>query len=328
MHIPDGFLDAKTALSAGAIALGGLGFALHRAGRTLPPRRIPLMGLSASFIFAAQMLNFPVGVGTSGHLMGGVLAAVLLGPSPAVVVMAAVLIVQCLMFSDGGITALGANVFNMAIVGAVGGYAVYRAVCRFIPGLRGQLVGAAFGAWCSTVLASVCCAGELAMSGTAKASIVLPAMVHIHMVIGVGEALITALVLAAIARTRPELLSGFEAPIAAAPENEQANPIAGRPAFGMSFLIYGLLISLGLAIFVSPLASSAPDGLEKVAELIGFEHAAAENPVLASPIPDYEMPGFSSAALATAVAGAAGTVVVFFLALLLARILTPKASSV
>jgi hypothetical protein len=152
-------------------------------------------------------------------------------------------------------------------------------------------------------------------------------MVHIHMVIGVGEALITALVLAAIARTRPELLSGFEAPVAAAPENEQAK-IAGRPAFGLSFLVYGLLISLGLAIFISPLASSAPDGLEKIAELLGFEHAAAENPVLSSPIPDYEMPGFSSAALATAVAGAVGTVVVFFLALLLARVLTPKASGV
>src|SRR5437763_9509310 len=126
MHIPDGFLDAKTALCAAAVSSLGVGVALRRARLHLPPRRVPLMGLAAAFVFAAQMLNFPVAGGTSGHLVGGVLTAVLLGPSAAVLVMTCVLIVQCLMFADGGLMALGANVFNMAIVSVCGGYAVFR----------------------------------------------------------------------------------------------------------------------------------------------------------------------------------------------------------
>src|SRR5512143_477384 len=126
MHIPDGFLDAKTAIATGGLALAGLGVALRQARLSLPPRRVPLLGLSAAFIFAAQMLNFPVAGGTSGHLIGGVLAAVLLGPSAAVLVLTCVLVVQCLMFADGGLLALGANVFNMGLASVVGGYLVYR----------------------------------------------------------------------------------------------------------------------------------------------------------------------------------------------------------
>ena len=121
MHIPDGFLDAKVAVTTGVLATAGLGFALRQARRTLPPRRVPLLGLAAAFIFAAQMLNFPVAGGTSGHMIGAVLAAVLLSPSAAVIVLSAVLIVQCLVFADGGLSALGANIFNMGIVGGVGG---------------------------------------------------------------------------------------------------------------------------------------------------------------------------------------------------------------
>src|SRR5512147_218372 len=137
MHIPDGFLDAKTALATGALAAAGLGLALRDARRSLPPRKVPLMGLSAAFIFAAQMLNFPVAGGTSGHLVGAVLASVLLGPSAAIVVMTAVLLIQCLLFADGGLLALGANLFNMAIVAVLGGHAVYRAVRRVLPDRRG-----------------------------------------------------------------------------------------------------------------------------------------------------------------------------------------------
>src|SRR5512143_666441 len=126
MHIPDGFLDAKTAIATGGLALAGLGVALRQARLSLPPRRVPLLGLAAAFVFAAQMLNFPVAGGTSGHLVGGVLACVLLGPSAAVLALTSVLIVQCLLFADGGVLALGANVFNMAIVGSVAGYGIYR----------------------------------------------------------------------------------------------------------------------------------------------------------------------------------------------------------
>ncbi len=199
MHIPDGFLDVKTAASAAVVSAAGLGVALRQAGRHLPPRRVPLMGLAAAFVFAAQMINFPVLGGTSGHLVGGVLTAALLGPGPAVVVISAVLIVQSLLFADGGVLALGANVFNMALVGAVGGWIIYHLLTRLFSGLRGRLLAAAVAAWCTTVLAAVCCAAELSFSGTVKWSVVLPAMAYVHMLIGIGEAVITVLVLTVIA---------------------------------------------------------------------------------------------------------------------------------
>src|SRR3954447_2932445 len=239
MHIPDGFLDARTAVGAAAISATGLGVALRQARLTLPPRRVPLMGLAAAFVFAAQMLNFPVAGGTSGHLVGATLAGVLLGPGPGVIVITTVLIVQSLLFADGGILSLGANVFNMAIVGAAGGYFIYRALRIVFVGARGRLLAASFAAWCSAVVAAVACAGELATSGIARWSIVFPAMLNVHMVIGVGEAIITALVLASVAQTRPDLL---EPARAALPRQTRYRELA----------IYGLLIALGLAMFVSP----------------------------------------------------------------------------
>ena len=309
MHIPDGFLDTKTAVAAGALAAGALGLALRQARAHLPPRRVPLLGLAAAFVFAAQMINFPVAGGTSGHLIGAVLAAVLLGPSAAVIVISAVLIVQCLMFADGGISALGANIFNMAVLGGVGGWAIYHLVSRAVSGLFGRVLAAAFAAWCSTVIASVACAGELASSHTVRFSLALPAMAGIHILIGVGEALITALVLVAIARARPELLQPDEA----------TQP---KRSYG-AVVAYGGLIALGLALFVSPLASRWPDGLERAAEALGFKAKAAA-PILPAPIPEYEVPGIHWSALGTAIAGAVGTIVVFVMAWLLARVLVPK----
>jgi cobalt/nickel transport system permease protein len=141
MHIPDGFLDGRTATVSAALSVTALGVALNHAKRSLPPQRIPLIGLTAAFIFAAQMLNFPVAGGTSGHLIGAVLAAILLGPSGAVIAVTAVLIVQALLFADGGVLALGANIFNMAVTGSVGGYALYRLICRIVPGDRGRRHG-------------------------------------------------------------------------------------------------------------------------------------------------------------------------------------------
>src|SRR5262245_28577072 len=242
MHIPDGFLDAKTMVTTAALATIGVGTALRRAQVHLPPRRIPLLGLTAAFVFAAQMVNFPVAGGTSGHLLGGVLSAVLVGPSGAVVVLAAVLIVQCLIFADGGVLALGANIFNMGIVGAVGGYAIYSAVFRALGREHGRLVAVAFGAWCSVVLAAVMVAGELSLSGVVPWSVVLPAMAGVHMLIGAGEAVITTLVILAVSRTRPELLAGASGSLPARSVGET--------------LAFGLLITLGIAMFVSPLASA------------------------------------------------------------------------
>jgi len=312
MHIPDGFLDSKTAIATAFLAAAGLGIALRQTRAHLPQRRVPLLGLAAAFVFAAQMINFPVAGGTSGHLIGAVLAAVLLGPSAAVIVMSAVLIVQCLMFADGGLSALGANIFNMGVLGAVCGWAIYRAVSRMFRGLFGRVLGAAFAAWCSTVIAAVACAGELVVSHTVNWTVALPAMAGIHMLIGIGEGLVTALVLTAIARVRPELLQ---------PDN------GSEPVRRYGALVgYGILIALGLALFVSPLASRWPDGLDRVAEALGFETKAV-SPILPVPIPDYEVPGFHWSTLGTSLAGAAGTVVVFFLAWLLARALVPRTRS-
>ena len=309
MHIPDGFLDSKTIAVTAVIAGGGLAAALGHARRNVLPRQVPLMGLAAAFVFAAQMLNFPVMAGTSGHLVGGVLTAVLLGPSAAVIVISAVLIVQCLLFADGGMTALGANILNMGLIGAVGGYGIYRAVSGLIPGLTGKLTGAAFAAWVTTVLAAICCAGELAVSGTVPWGTVLPTMAGVHMLIGVGEAVITALVLAAVAKPRPELLAGTARP--------------GRTGYAM-FAVYGVLIALGLALFASPLASKWPDGLDYAAGRLGFESRAAEGALVRAPMGEYRVPGLGEGAMATSAAGGVGTVVVFGLAFGLARALAGR----
>jgi len=313
MHIPDGFIDGKTAATTVLLAAAGVGLALRQVRRRLLPRRVPLLGLAAAFLFAAQMINFPVAGGTSGHLLGGLLAAALLGPSAAIVVLTAVLIVQCFLFADGGVLALGANIFNMAIVGGGGGYVIYHTVCRWLPGTRGQVAAVAFAGWCSTVLAAVCCAAELAWSGTVRWGAAFTAMTSVHMVIGVGEGVISALVLVAIQRVRPDLTSG-------AGEGVRGG---GMPPYRGSWgelVGYGLLAALGLAVFVAPVACPWPDGLESVAARLGFEHKAVAQ-VVAAPAADYRVPGVHWATGATAVAGAAGTVVVFGLALLLARAL-------
>jgi cobalt/nickel transport system permease protein len=287
--------------------------ALRQVRRRLPPRRVPLLGVAAAFLFAAQMVNFPVAGGTSGHLVGGVLAAALLGPSAAIVVLTTVLIVQCFLFADGGVLALGANVFNMAIVGAAGGYAIYHGVCRWLPGRRGQVAAVAFAGWCSTVLAAVSCAGQLAWSGTVRWEAAFTAMASVHMVIGIGEGVIGALVLLAIQRVRPDLAS----------EGSEGLGRGGtRPYLGKwgEVVGYGLLAALGVALFVAPVACSWPDGLESVAARLGFEHRAVA-PLVAAPAADYRVPGVHWAAGATALAGAVGTVVVFGLAVVLARAL-------
>jgi cobalt/nickel transport system permease protein len=305
MHIPDGFLDGKTAVVTSALAVAGVGLALRQVRRELPARRVPLLGLGAAFLFAAQMLNFPVAGGTSGHLIGGVLMAALLGPAAAVVVVATVLIVQCFLFADGGLTALGANIFNMGIAGAAGGFAVYRLLSRVLPGLRGQVAAVAFAGWASTVIAAICCAGQLAWSGTTSWAPAFSAMAGIHMIIGLGEGLISALVFVGVRHTRPELAL--------------ASPAPGQPAAVSGWwLVYAGLAVLGLVLFAAPFASPLPDGLEAVAAKLGFEHAA-HDPVLPAPAADYAVPGVHWAAGATALAGAIGAVVVFLLAWLLAR---------
>lgn len=314
MHIPDGFVDARTALATGALSVASLGFALRCARTNLPPRRVPLLGLAAAFIFAAQMLNFPVAGGTSGHLIGAALAAVLLGPAAAVVVMSAVVVLQCFVFADGGVTALGANVFNMAVVAPVTAFAVHRLAARLAGRAGGVwLPGVALAAWASTVAASIACAGQLAFSGTVAWRAAFPAMAGIHAVIAIGEALITVLVVSAVRRARPELLDASLQPHLLPRLRET--------------VAFGLLVSLGLVVFVAPFASAWPDGLEKVAATLGFEHRASASPVLPAPLPDYTVPGIASASFATIVAGVAGTLALFALVWAAARALRPASSA-
>jgi cobalt/nickel transport system permease protein len=210
MHIPDGFLTTNTLVPTWIISVGGIAYCLKKATQALKERIVPLMGVMAAFIFAAQMLNFPVVGGTSGHLVGGVLAAVLLGPYAGAVAVTVVLIAQCLIFQDGGLTTLGANILNMSLVGALGGYLIYSVVRKTISGNRGIVVASALAAWISIVVSSSLCAVELALSGTSPLKIALPAMAGAHMLIGIGEAVITSLVIGFILKVRPDLIYGQE----------------------------------------------------------------------------------------------------------------------
>ena len=207
MHIPDGFLNVATAATTYVVSVGGVGNAVRLTNRRLGERHVPLMGILAAFIFAAQMLNFPVAGGTSGHVIGAALAAILLGPWAAVLIMSAVLIAQCLVFQDGGLLALGANIFNMGIIASFGGYYVYRLVTAVTgDSRRSQLVGGFAAGWVSVFLASIACAIELAVSGVSPIRVALPVMAGIHALIGIGEGLITSAVLGLVLTTRADLL--------------------------------------------------------------------------------------------------------------------------
>ena len=212
MHIPDGFINAQTSLAAGAVAAGGVGISLRRAAQTLQERQAPLAGLVAAFIFAVQMLNFPVAAGTSGHLLGGVLAAVLVGPWAGCVCVAVVLVVQSL-FADGGLTALGLNITNMAIVGVFGGWAVFVLLRRALPATRTSvMVSSGIAAGISVVLAASAFVLEYAVGGTGNAPVgtVLAAMVGVHTLIGIGEGVITALTVGVVLGVRPDLVYGAQ----------------------------------------------------------------------------------------------------------------------
>ncbi len=212
MHIPDGFINTGTSVATWVASAGGIGYALRRVNQELGERQVPLMGVTAAFIFAAQMINFTVAGGTSGHLLGGALAAILLGPWVGMLVLTAVLAVQALLFQDGGLLALGANVLNMAIIGVLVGWVIYAGLKRLLGERASATVVSGFvAAWLSVVVASLAAAVELAMSGTSPWSVALPAMGLVHMLIGVGEGLITVAVLAFLRATRPDLLTLHQA---------------------------------------------------------------------------------------------------------------------
>ncbi len=321
MHIPDGVLDLKVLAATGMVALGGLAYGVRALRPALRDRTTVLMGSMAAFVFAAQMVNFPLyPFPVSGHLLGGVLAAVLLGPWAGALVIGAVLVVQCFLFGDGGLTALGANFVNMGLVGSAGGYAIYAPIRRNIAGPRGVLIGSMVAAWFSVILSSGAFAVELAASsrgGGAEFFRVLGWMALVHSAIGLGEALITGTVVRSLLLVRPDLVDGGTLE-PGAPATSIGRPWAGVAAAGLG-------ISTAVAIFLAPLASEHPDGLEfvgrvKASFLPGGGAEAAPLPIKV-PIPDYSIPTLNrlNPGLATAAAGVVGTLVVFGVALGLAR---------
>lgn len=291
MHIPDGFLSAVVSVVLWILAATAVAISLRRVGQELGERLIPVMGVLAAAIFAGQMLNFSVAGGTSGHLLGAALATIVLGPWGALLVMTSVIGLQALLFQDGGLLALGANIFNMAVVGTVVSHFVYSSLQKLAGGRpAGAFVGAAIAAWLSVVLASLACAIELAASGTSPAGLAIPAMAGIHALIGLGEALITVGAVTFLYKARRDLL----------------NTSAARQA-GVAVWVFGALISVVL-VALAPLASAHPDGLEWVAQQQGFLGRARE-PFLRL-IPDYVFPGVESEAVATILAGAIGVLLI------------------
>ena len=313
MHIPDGFLSVPIALLGWGLLIAAVAVALRQTNRYLGDRQLPLMGVLAAVVFAAQMINFPVAGGTSGHLIGGALVAILLGPWAAVLALTSVLAVQGLLFQDGGLLALGFNAFNMGVIAAFVGYAVYGWARRLLGDTpASRFAGAALGAWLSVVAAAAATALQLAVSGTVAFEIVVPAMLAVHALIGIGEALITVGALAFIRVARPDLIGAESGRAAAA---------------GSGWVAAGLVVALAVAL-ASPLADPNPDGLERVAEDYGFIEAAQEAPFTV--IPDYVVPGIENEALATMAAGVIGVVVMAALSFGLARLIrrrTPESAA-
>jgi len=215
LHIPDGFLSGGVAAAAAVVALVAVAYGLRVADRDLDEARVPLLGVCAAFIFAAQMLNFPVAGGTSGHFLGATLAAVLLGPWIACLVMAVVIATQALAFADGGISALGANVVNMGVLGALlAGFAVQAGV-RVLPRTRTAFLGlVAVVSWAAVMIGAAATSVMLALSDTVPLGTALPAMLGVHALIGIGEAVVTAVAVGAVLSARPDLiaLGRFEVP--------------------------------------------------------------------------------------------------------------------
>lgn len=297
LHIPDGFLSVPVDAVGWLIAILAIALALKATGQELGERQAPWLGILAAFIFAAQAINFPVAAGTSGHLLGGALAAIVAGPAAAILVMTCVIALQALLFQDGGLLVMGWNIVNMGVLTALVGSALYRLASS--PALK--LAAAFLAAWLSVVLSSIACALELAASGTSPLQVGLPAMTGVHSLIGLGEALITVFFLAYVMKVRPDALA------------EQKGP---APVF-----LAGLSVALLVAL-CAPLASSSPDGLEAVAERQGFLQAAQEPPFRL--LPDYTVPGVSHEVATTLVAVALGTVLVGLMGLGLGRSLARR----
>ncbi len=297
MHIPDGFLNLTISVICWIVSASIIGLAVSKTNKALGEKQIPLMGVMAAFIFAAQMINFPVAGGTSGHLLGGALAAIVLGPWAGMLVMTAVIAVQGLLFQDGGLLVMGANILNMGLVTATIGYGLYRSVSAQSNHIKLGVIGVA--AWLSVMAGALLTSFELWLSGTSPLQAVIPAMLGAHALIGLGEALITVSALAFILRTRPDLLDK---------DSESAKGSRG-------WIWVGGLITLA-ALLISPFASADPDGLNRVAMDLGFIANAQSN---SGPFAGYTIPFFGLTSLNKIAAGAIGVLVVGAIIMLVGR---------
>ncbi|MFJ1732205.1 energy-coupling factor ABC transporter permease [Streptomyces sp. NPDC088254] len=321
MHVPDGFINAPTSAVAGVVAAGAVAVSLRGARRELDERTAPLAGLVAAFIFAVQMLNFPVAAGTSGHLLGGALAAILVGPYTGVLCVSVVLLMQGVLFADGGLTALGVNITVMAVVTTVVAYTVFRALVKVLPSSRRSVTVASFvAALLSVPAAALAFTLVYWIGGTTEVPIgkVATAMVGVHVLIGIGEAVITSLTVGAVLAVRPDLVHGarglrqklrlrvngelVDAPDA---EEERTAPVPAG-ASRRTLWVSGLVTSLVLAGFVSFYASASPDGLEKVAADKGIDAKAREHAAADSPLADYGVKDVADARLSGGLAGVIG----------------------
>ncbi|MFF8027331.1 energy-coupling factor ABC transporter permease [Streptomyces sp. NPDC007896] len=318
MHVPDGFINAPVSAVTAVVAAGAIAVSLRGARRELDEKTAPLAGLVAAFIFAVQMLNFPVAAGTSGHLLGGALAAILVGPFTGVLCVSVVLLMQGILFADGGLTALGVNITDMAIVTTVVSYAVFRGLVKVLPRKKRSITVAAFvSALLSVPGAAVAFTLIYALGGTTDVPItkVATAMIGVHVLIGIGEATITALTVGAVIAVRPDLVHGArglqqrlklrvggELVDAPAPA---AVPVAARTSRRKVWAV-GLVTSLLLAGFVSFYASASPDGLEKVAKDQGIDQNTKKHHAEDSPLAGYGVKDISDARISGGLAGVIG----------------------
>ena len=301
MHAPDGLLDASTAIATGVLSASAVGIALRKSRTELDDKQVPLAGISAAFIFAAQMVNCPVAAGTTGHLMGGALAAVLLGPSMGLLVVTVVVMVQALVFADGGLTALGYNVLNMAVITALGGWATFRIALRLLPRRASAVaIAAGIAGFVSVALSAMAFSLQWLFGATVAVPFdrVFAAMVGVHSVIGIGEGVITGFTVVAVLATRPDLVAGA----ADLPTRQGYDRRRVRP-----MVVAGVAASLLVAVGVAQFAVDAPDGLERVAQDQGMQAAVRDHAFESGLFADYATQGVANDNMSLALAGAAGT---------------------
>ncbi|MFJ2217477.1 energy-coupling factor ABC transporter permease [Streptomyces sp. NPDC101062] len=317
MHVPDGFINLPVSAATGAVAAAAVAVSLRGARRELDERTAPLAGLVAAFIFAVQMLNFPVAAGTSGHLLGGALAAILVGPYTGVLCVSVVLLMQSILFADGGLTALGVNITDMAVVTTAVAYVLFRALVTVLPRTRRSVTVASFAAALVSVpAAALAFTGLYAIGGTSDVPLgkTLTAMVGVHLLIGIGEAAITALTVGAVIAVRPDLVygaRGLTAPLKLRVGGELVDaaptaPEVPSPRSSRTVWAAGLVTALVLAGFVSFYASADPDGLEKVAADQGIDKKTEEHHTADSPLADYGVKDISDARISGGLAGVIG----------------------